>query len=120
MGNLTKDFSSGDFECPCGCGESRMNAKFMTKLQTFKDVMNMPISIVKGSAYMCEDHAKSKNKLNVEGKVAMPKINKDCLFKAVSVAISVGFTGIGIKSKNGQVSLHLDDAARTQPEMWTL
>jgi len=125
MGNLTKDFSKGDFECPCGCGESKMNAKFMTRLQTFSDVMNIPIKIVQGGGYICKDSAKTKSEeLHTTGRVAMPKIKSDLLFKAVNVAMSIGFTGIGIKNKNGSVQLHLDDIEESssknpRPYIWT-
>lgn len=120
MGNLTKNFSSSEFECPCGCGDSKMNVKFMTRLQTFRTVMDMPISIVKGSGYICKDSAKSKDELNTLGRVAMPIIRSSQLFKAINVAMSVGFTGIGFKNKNGSVQLQLDDATGTdRPSIWT-
>ena len=120
MGNLTKNFSSNEFECPCGCGESKMNPKFMTRLQTFKDVMGISIPIVKGSSYVCKSSAKSKEEYNTLGRVTMPKIKESDLFKAVSVAMSIGFTGIGIKNKNGSVQLHLDDLEGTnRPSIWT-
>ena len=120
MGNLTKNFSSSEFECPCGCGANKMNAKFMKKLQTFRDVMDMPIEIVKGSGYICKDSAKSKDELNTLGIVAMPKIRASQIFKAVNVAMSIGFTGIGVKNKNGSVQLQLDVATGTdRPSLWT-
>lgn len=125
MGNLTKNFSSSEFECPCGCGESKMNAKFMTRLQTFRTVMDIPISIVKGSGYICKDFASNKSEeLHTTGRVAMPKIKSGLLFKAVNVAMSLGFTGIGIKNKNGSIQLHLDDINESvgnqpRPYLWT-
>jgi hypothetical protein len=120
MGNLTKNFSSSEFECPCGCGESKMNSKFMTRLQTFRTVMDMPVSIVKGGGYLCKDYATSKLELHTTGRVAMPKIKSSQLFKAVNVAMSIGFTGIGIKNKNGSIQLHLDDAEGVdRPSIWT-
>ena len=68
MGNLTKDFSSSEFECPCGCGESKMNAKFMAKLQVFRTVMDIPLTITKG--YICNESAKYKwVDLNSTGRV---------------------------------------------------
>jgi len=125
MGNLTKNFSSSEFECPCGCGESKMNAKFMTRLQTFRTVMNIPISITKGGGYICKDSANKKSEeLHMTGRVAMPKIKSSQLFKAVNVAMSLGFTGIGIKNKNGTNQLHLDDIQESvgnypRPYIWT-
>ena len=123
MGNLTKNFSSSEFACPC-CGESKMNAKFMERFQTFRTVMDTSISIVEGGGYRCEEYAKSKTSAHGEGRAADPAIKKSLLFKAVNVAMSVGFTGIGIKNKGGKFQLHLDDAEgipnkRPRPYIWT-
>jgi len=123
VAQLTKNFNTNEFVCPC-CGETKMNAKFMQRLQTFREVMGIPFSPVKGGGYRCESYNKSKTGAHVEGRAIDPNLPKDLLFKAVSVAISVGFTGIGIKNKNGAYQLHLDDAEaipgkRPRPLIWT-
>lgn len=123
MGNLTKNFSSDEFKCGCGCGDSYMNSRFVTRLQVFRDVMGIPVSIIKGGGYACKKSSKDKDDIYREGIAAVTKIKKDLLFKAVNIAMSVGFTGIGVKEKNGQIHLHLDDAEgnadkRTRPMMW--
>lgn len=125
MGNLTKNFSSSEFKCLCGCGESKMNAKFITRLQNFRTVMDMPVSITKGGGYLCKDFASTKSeKLHSTGRVVISKIKNGLLFKAVNVAMSLGFTGIGIKNKNGSIQLHLDDIDESvgnqpRPYIWT-
>lgn len=124
MGNLTKNFSSSEFECTCGCGQSKMNPKFMERLQTFRTVMDIPMSIAKGGGYRCEESSKSKTSAHGEGRAADPMIDRYLLHKAVSVATNLGFTGIGIKNKKGSFQLHLDDAAeipgkRPRPYIWT-
>ncbi len=129
MGNLSKDFSTGEFECSCGCGESNMNVKFIHKLQTLRTIMAIDLPIVKGSSFSCGKSSKKPTKFkltdsedsdkrpekskakndNTTGRVTEIKIKSSELFKIVNVAMGIGFTGIGIKDKNGSVQLHLDD-----------
>lgn len=123
MGNLTKNFSSKEFACPC-CGETKMNIKFMARLQTFRAVMDIPITIAEGGGYRCEEYSKSKTSAHGEGRGADPQIPQNLLYKAVAVATNLGFTGIGIKNKKGKFQLHLDDAEeipnkRPRPYIWT-
>jgi len=125
MGNLTKDFSSSDFKCPCGCGEVKMNKKFMERLQIFRDVIGLDIKIAKGGGYICKEYANSKSEeMHTTGRVAMIKVKGGVMFKAVNIAMSIGFTGIGVKNKNGSVQLHLDDIEgfagnQPRPYLWT-
>ena len=144
MGNLSKDYSSGDFECSCGCGESNMNKKFVDKLQTLKTIMAIDLPVVKGSSFSCgksdkkpkksklydsEDSDKKPEKIetkndNTTGRVTEIKIKSSELFKTMNVAMGLGFTGIGIKDKNGSVQLHLDDLVEStgnqpRPYIWT-
>ena len=138
MGNLSINFDSGEFACDCGCGRSLMNKKFIDKLQNFRTVMAMPISILEG--YKCkgielknsdEDSKSKKDKkskktdsINTTGQVAVVKIKSADLFKAVNVAMSIGFTGVGMKNKDGVVQLHLDDIQESvgnqpRPYIWS-
>ena len=123
MGDLTQDFSKWEFECPC-CGESKMNPKFMKKLQNFRIIMGFPISPVPGGGYRCPDYNKSETGAHVEGRAIDPDIPREHYHKALNAAMAVGMTGIGVKNKSGKFQLHLDDAdaipgKRPRPWVWT-
>ena len=122
MGDLTKNFSSKEFACPC-CGESKMNKAFMEKLQLFREVMDVPMKIAEGGGYRCKEYSKTKS-AHGEGRAADPMFSNTLYHKAISVATNLGFTGIGIKNKGGKFQLHLDNAEeipgkRPRPWIWT-
>lgn len=48
MGDLSKNFSRHEFECKCGCGFDRVNAKLVKTLQTIRDVFGHPLFISSG------------------------------------------------------------------------
>lgn len=51
MGDLTKDFSKEEFECPC-CGEAQINEVLLAALQDLRDSVGRPIRV--NSGYRCQ------------------------------------------------------------------
>ena len=45
---ITKNFSSGEMMCSCGCGEDSMDPDFMSILQNIRDEMQRPLRISSG------------------------------------------------------------------------
>ena len=45
---ITKNFSSGEMMCSCGCGEDSMDPDFMSILQNISDDMQRPLRISSG------------------------------------------------------------------------
>ena len=45
---LTKNFSSAEMMCSCGCGEDAMDPDFMSILQNIRDEMQRPLRISSG------------------------------------------------------------------------
>ena len=45
---LTKNFSSAEMMCSCGCGEDSMDPDFMSILQNIRDEMQRPLRISSG------------------------------------------------------------------------
>jgi hypothetical protein len=122
MGDLTKNFSAWEFECPCGCGQSKMNSNTMIKIQLFRDAYDKSFSPVEGGGYRCRAYEKGIGVHNM-GLAIDPGIPRADMFPALKIAIEVGFTGYGLKQKNGRWQMHLDDyegdAKRPRPWLWT-
>ena len=54
MGDLSKDFSSSEFKCKCGCGAFARRDKLIYKLQKIRTKMGIPITINSGTR--CNAH----------------------------------------------------------------
>ena len=121
MGDLTNNFDSSEFACPC-CGECKMNPETMEALQQVRDIYGKPFSPVEGGGYRCENYDK-KQGAHFLGQAIDPGIPREDLFKFIQIAISCGFEGIGVKQKNKRWQLHIDDAESTdkrpRPWIWT-
>lgn len=50
----TKNFSSEDFQCKCGCGTNMVSQKLINACQAIRDVFNLPIVVNSGTR--CEKH----------------------------------------------------------------
>jgi len=123
MGDLTKNFSTHEFACPC-CGQAFMDKGFMFRLQRLREEYGKSFSPVKGGGYRCVNYAKSKCTAHREGKAIDPDIPKEDYFIFIKLAMKHGFTGIGVKNKKGHYQLHIDDALeikgiRPRPYFWS-
>jgi uncharacterized protein YcbK (DUF882 family) len=54
MGDLTKDFSTSEFMCKCGCRKCTIDLKLVHILQSIRDVVGFPLAV--SSGYRCEEH----------------------------------------------------------------
>ena len=48
MGDLSKNFSRLEVQCPCGCGASLINPFLVEKLQKVRNIIGRPIIITSG------------------------------------------------------------------------
>ena len=48
MGDLSKNFSSLEVMCPCGCGADKINPVLIEKLQKVRNIIGRPIIITSG------------------------------------------------------------------------
>lgn len=53
MGNLSKNFSRREFECPC-CGEAPISTLLISELQRLRDNIGRPIIVTSG--YRCQKY----------------------------------------------------------------
>lgn len=122
MGDLTNNFSAYEFACPC-CGQSRMDLNTVDRLQALRDAYGERLDIIEGGGYRCSKYD-GKQGAHTEGHAADLGFPREDLFKLVALATAVGFTGIGVKNKDGAYQLHVDDAparlpSRPRPWLWT-
>jgi zinc D-Ala-D-Ala carboxypeptidase len=54
MGDLSKNFSSSEFECHCGCGFNAVDMRLIEALQALRDLLGVPLNI--GSGCRCDIH----------------------------------------------------------------
>ena len=48
MGDLSKNFSRLEVQCPCGCGANLINPFLIEKLQKVRNIIGRPIIITSG------------------------------------------------------------------------
>jgi uncharacterized protein YcbK (DUF882 family) len=72
MGDLTKDFSRWEFECPCGCGFDTVDHALVTLLQELRNDLGARITI--NSGCRCDSHndsvGGSENSQHLYGRAA--------------------------------------------------
>ena len=104
MGDLTKNFSSDEMRCRCGCDICNVDEMFMSKLQTVRSLLETPIVIASG----CRCH---KHNINCGGGAMSDHIttsfikcegvdvrcnNSALRLKIIQTALLVGIKRIGI------------------------
>ena len=128
---LTKNFSSAEMMCSCGCGEDSMDPDFMSILQNIRDDMNRPLRV--SSGVRC---AKHNSKVSSTGKDGphVPRKNgtaasdiviagADAL-RLIDIARKHGVSGVGISQRgtHSKRFIHLDtisDSHHPRPTMWS-
>lgn len=122
MGDITKNFSFHEFECPCGCGKSRIKKTSVDRLQWLRDKRGKPIRLINGGGYRCEDYNTEigATQTHATGQAFDLDINRMDLVDILFLSEKVGFTGFGVKNRGGKWQLHIDDlpAAEGRPRRW--
>jgi len=103
---LTKSFKAEEFYCKCGkCGIQRVDMVLVEKLQNLRDRLGSKVII--NSGFRCHEHNR-----NVGGVLSSQHLNGCAadiwcknLKKALKIAESLGFRGIGVYKD----FLHLDN-----------
>lgn len=123
MGDLSANFSNSEFACPC-CGQSHMDSDFIIKLQQVRDDLGVPFSPVDGGGYRCPQYNGSDTGAHVEGKAIDPDLGREYYYEFIKLCMKHGFTGFGVKNKNGRFQMHADTAEdipgkRPRPWIWS-
>ena len=122
----SKYFKASEFTCS-HTGTEKMDQDFIDKLNKLRDTYNKPITISSGyrdSTHPVEAIKKDpKGGAHVSGKAADILIERKNAFELLSLALLIGFTGIGVNQKGGARFLHLDtlenSPTRPRPTMWS-
>ena len=103
---LTKNFSSAEMMCSCGCGEDAMDPDFMKILQNIREDMNRPLRI--SSGVRCQTHNSLVSSTGNNGP-HVPRTNgtqaSDILIagadalRLVDIARKHGVSGVGISQR---------------------
>lgn len=117
MGDLTKNFSTWEFLCPCGQCNKKPDIDFVRKLQLLRDFYRKPMEI--NSGVRCIKHNQkvggASNSQHLYGVAADIRIVGGAdKFRFVELAMHLGFRGIGVS----KTFVHVDMRA-TRKVMWT-
>ena len=114
MGDLTKNFSRYEFECPC-CGKDSIDLELVKELQVLRDFMGCPLRI--NSGIRCDRHnaavGGSKRSQHLLGLAADVRIPEGQAHKMGTFILCSDFNGIGAYN----TFFHLDLRAGT-PRTW--
>ena len=111
---LTKNFSSDEFDCKClakgeACSAPSMNLGFVSKLQLIRDSLGGPILV--NSGLRCKSYNRdviggATRSKHLTGNAAdIHVLTEYRRFLILTIAIKAGMTGIGIYGRH----MHLDD-----------
>ena len=128
---ITKNFSSGEMMCSCGCGEDSMDPDFMSILQNIRDEMQRPLRISSGvrcAKRNMEVSSTGKNGPHVPrttGTMASDILiaGADAL-RLIDIARKHGISGVGISQRGAHAKrfIHIDtlsDDKHPRPTMWS-
>ena len=113
-----RHFKLDEFKCPC-CGQAKMDANFLVRLDQMRDQANVPFVI--NSGYRCREYNQSidgaSNSAHLRGRAAdIRAIDSPTRFRVLESALAGGFTRIGV----GSTFIHVDsDDTLPQCVSWT-
>lgn len=112
------NFSKEEFDCQ-ETGENEMQHDFMVKLQSLRDVFGQPMVV--SSGYRSPSHSiearKSSPGTHAQGIAVDIAVDREDAVRLLRLALSMGFTGIGIQQKGLGRFIHLD--TRKNPTIWS-
>ena len=125
---ITKNFSTNEMMCHCGCKDSDMDGEFMKILQHIREEMQRPLAI--SSAARCSSwneqvSSTGKSGPHVFRKAADILISGADAMRLFDISRKHGISGIGLSQKgnHGKRFIHLDilsaDDGHPRPTVWT-
>lgn len=115
------NFKADEFSCK-HCGANKMQPQFMDKLQELRNLYGKPMKITSG--YRCHKHpieaAKRSSGAHSTGLAADIGVDGLEAHKVLSLAMQLGFTGIGVQQKGSGRFIHVDLVKSTlRPNVWS-
>ena len=126
MGDLSKNFSSLEVMCPCGCGANKISSILIEKLQKVRNIIGRPIIITSGvrcefyngsiKASMNSSHIPDEH--GIGNAVDIACTNSKHRYELIEIAQKF-FNRIGISGGAYGGFVHLDvDRSKVQEVMW--
>ena len=114
MGDLSRNFSSREFRCRCGCDRAEVNPRLVEALQQLRDLAGRPIRITSG--YRCPDHNRAKggkkrsqHLLGNAADLAIDGLSVIEMYCLADKVAAVRSGGIGLYPKNGIIHVDVRD-----------
>ena len=119
--NKYPNFSAKEFDCT-HCGKNEMRADFMERLQALRNAYGKPMRITSG--FRCAEHPieakKAKPGSHASGCACDIGIDGPDAHQLLSIALQLGFTGIGVQQKGSGRFIHLDTlTSGVRPTVWS-
>ena len=122
--NTSTYFSMYEFKCS-HTGKCEMNPDFIDKLNDLRLAFGKPMRITSGFRDVTHPiEAKKKTSgAHTTGQAADIAVSREDAFDLLSLALTRGFTGIGIQQKGSGRFIHLDtlknSPERPRPTIWS-
>ena len=122
--NTSTYFSQYEFKCS-HTGKCDMNPEFIDKLNDLRMAFGKPMTITSGFRDATHPIEAKKNTpgAHTTGQAADIAVSREDAFHLLSLALSKGFTGIGIQQKGSGRFIHLDtlknSPERPRPTIWS-
>lgn len=117
MNWIWPNFSEKEMACSC-CGRAEVDIAFMDKLQGLRDLVGKPLPV--NSGYRCLKYNKK-----IGGGPAHPAgvavdlgVQGELAHEMLTLALAMGFQGIGVKQKGRGRFIHLDMLEKGAPRPW--
>lgn len=113
MAQLSKNFTSEEFACKCGCGYDTPNPELIRMLQNARDLYGKPMHITSGCR--CIKHNRNvggtANSAHISGMAAdIATPTGAARYGIIKALIASGFSRIGINFKKSFIHADIDDS----------
>lgn len=122
---MTPHFPDKELFCKCGCGRLP-NPEFMAKVENLRMRAGFPMPV--SSGFRCPEHNAKVSSTgawgpHTTGRAIDIAVSHSRAMELVRLALTSGFTGIGINQKGNARFIHLDDLPdgekQPRPTIWS-
>lgn len=120
-----KYFKFEDFACK-HCGVNLMKEEFIDKCDELRERFRHPLIVASG--YRCPEYNKKVSTTGEDGPHTTGEagdfsVSRHDAYRVLAIAMTMGFTGIGVQQKGGGRFLHLDTLNEPthapRPSVWS-
>lgn len=121
MSNMWRYFKLEEFACK-HCGENKIDRAFVDKLDLLRHTYGKPLVVTSG--YRCPVHniavsTTGANGPHTTGKAVDLAVARTDAYNLLTLALAMGFTGVGVQQKGPSRFLHLDVLEEGRPTVWS-